>query len=192
MICFQVQQGLLCLNHPCWAKDVCEYMCVCARTCAQDGKRRGGLEGTPAITADVFKMEKPLVTCVGKTTVLVQQQRLHGTYRRSGSRERTREGNRRGEEGGGWQEKIAELLQYVFTAFLLVGLYVRLLKRAHTSSACYHDPSDLPRNWATVSVTSQNQKPLYLKLFTLTWAPEKTFFSMCSFVRFYSTYTTNF
>lgn len=73
------------------------YVC----TCAQDGKRRGGLEGTPAITADVFKMEKPLVTCVGKTTVLVQQQRLHGTYRRSGSRERTGEGNRRGEEGGG-------------------------------------------------------------------------------------------
>lgn len=80
---------------------MCEYMCVCARTCAQDGKRRGGLEGTPAITADVFKMEKPLVTCVGKTTVLVQQQRLHGTYRRSGSRERTGEENRRGEEGGG-------------------------------------------------------------------------------------------
>lgn len=93
---------------------------------------------------------------------------------------------------GGWQEKIAELLQYVFTAFLLVGLYVRLLKRAHTSSACYHDPSDLPRNGATVSVTSQNQKPLYFKLFTLTWAPEKTtFFSMCSFVRFYI-YTSNF
>lgn len=83
-----------------------------------------------------------------------------------------------GRRGGGWQEKIAELLQYIFTAFLLVGLYVRLLKRAHTSSACYHDPSDLP---------------LYFKLFTLTWAPEKTtFFSMCSFVRFYSTYTSNF
>lgn len=83
-----------------------------------------------------------------------------------------------GRRGGGGQEKIAELLQYIFTAFLLVGLYVRLLKRAHTSSACYHDPSDLP---------------LYFKLFTLTWAPEKTtFFSMCSFVRFYSTYTSNF
>lgn len=77
------------------------YMCVCV----QDRKRRGGLEGTPAITADVFKMEKPLVTCVGKTTVLVQQQRLHGTYRRSGSRERTGEENRRGEEGGGGDKR---------------------------------------------------------------------------------------
>lgn len=74
--------------------NICVYVCA-------GWEEEGGLEGTPAITADVFKMEKPLVTCVGKTTVLVQQQRLHGTYRRSGSRERTGEGNRRGEEGGG-------------------------------------------------------------------------------------------
>lgn len=88
VICFQVQQGSLCSTL---TSHVELWVCVC------NGEGGGGVGGTPTITADVFQDGKPLVSCVReRREYYSQQQRLHGTYRRSSSREST------GDENGRW------------------------------------------------------------------------------------------
>lgn len=88
VICFQVQQGSLCSTL---TSHVELWVCVC------NGEGGGGAGGTPTITADVFQDGKPLVSCVReRREYYSQQQRLHGTYRRSSSREST------GDENGRW------------------------------------------------------------------------------------------
>lgn len=90
VICFQVQQGSLCSTLTTHV-ELCVCVCVC------NGEGGGGVGGTPTITADVFQDGKPLVSCVReKGEYYSQQQRLHGTYRRSSSRVST------GEENGRW------------------------------------------------------------------------------------------